>query len=26
VSGGKSVHLRREAARLERILASKIDD
>lgn len=26
VTGGKSIHLRREAARLERVLASKIDD
>ncbi len=26
VTGGKSVHLRREAARLERLLAAKIDD
>lgn len=26
VTGGKSIHLRREPARLERLLASKIDD
>ena len=26
VSGGKTVHLRREPARLERLLASRIDD